>query len=83
MKAKVFLATIISFVIFLLVTFAATAEATISSIDLGTLGGYGSIAHSINDKGEIVGYSLIDGYHEHAFIWIKGRMVDLQIRMYG
>lgn len=50
--------------------------------DLGSLGG-GSQANAINEKGQIVGMSGIGvrtatgGEIEHAFLWQKGRMVDL------
>jgi probable HAF family extracellular repeat protein len=47
--------------------------------DLGTLGGDSSYALSINDSGEVVGYSLLAGNTtRHAFTWTAaGGMVDL------
>jgi probable HAF family extracellular repeat protein len=55
-------------------------------IDLGTLGsGMESAALSVNNAGEVVGFSTYDttpansfvGAHTHAFIWDKGIMRDL------
>ncbi len=51
--------------------------------DLGTLGGAGSQAHDINDRGQIVGDADTaakddDGdYVQHAFVWENGKMTDL------
>jgi probable HAF family extracellular repeat protein len=53
--------------------------------NLGTLGGPGSDARGINDRGQVVGTSLLrprangrpDDYPSHAFLWEKGRMRDL------
>lgn len=50
--------------------------------DLGTLAGNGdfqSAADAINDNGEIVGYSDVDGQHvHHAFLLESGgKMQDL------
>ena len=50
--------------------------------DLGTLGGYDSHATSINDLGQVAGYSEISlvGNQYHAFQWVKGRgMIDLGV----
>lgn len=45
-------------------------------VDLGTLGGSSSVATGINDRGEVVGWSTAsDGLH--AFLWRRGRMIDL------
>jgi probable HAF family extracellular repeat protein len=49
-------------------------------IDLGTLGdGYTiSEALAVNDRGQVVGYSMLAGLGpEHAFLWEHGRMRDL------
>ncbi len=46
--------------------------------DLGTLGGFGSEADSINYRSEVVGYSNLPGGQRHAFFWnVSGGMVDL------
>lgn len=46
--------------------------------DLGTLGGYNSVAYGINDSGQIVGTSDVAGVR-HAFLWKPRdrRMTDL------
>jgi probable HAF family extracellular repeat protein len=55
-------------------------------IDLGTLGGFQSNAVSVNDYGQVVGFSAVDttpdpfsflGATTHAFLWEKGIMRDL------
>lgn len=48
-----------------------------SVIDLGTLGGVDSVARSVNDAGDIVGYSQIAGGAKRAFIYQAGVMYDL------
>ena len=45
-------------------------------IDLGALGPYGSTATALNDKGDVVGYSYVNGAN-HAFLWSNGAMRDL------
>ena len=48
--------------------------------DLGTLGGSYSSAEAVNDLNQVVGQSSIsDNYSQapHAFLWKRGRMVDL------
>lgn len=46
---------------------------------LGTLPGYSnSIAHAINNAGQIVGYSWNQrGVDDHAFIWEEGNFIDI------
>jgi probable HAF family extracellular repeat protein len=44
--------------------------------DLGALNGETSYATSINNSGQVVGYSSCDGYN-HAFLWQNGAMQDL------
>lgn len=45
--------------------------------DLGTLGGIGSWATSINDNGQVIGQSYTKDNAEHGFIWENGKMADL------
>ena len=46
--------------------------------DLGTLGGTLSVATDMNDKGQIVGWSQLEGSSDNrAFIWENGVMTDL------
>jgi len=46
-------------------------------IDLGTLGGTGSEATGINDRGEVVGWSLDGDGNTQAFHWQNGNMTGL------
>jgi probable HAF family extracellular repeat protein len=50
---------------------------TYEIIDLGTLGGTGSDARSINARGQVVGWSRTASGAAHAFLWEKGIMTDL------
>jgi probable HAF family extracellular repeat protein len=50
-----------------------------SITDLGTLGGDDSRALGINDEGQIVGTSHTSAGYYHAFLWIKGQMIDLGV----
>ncbi|HUP30513.1 MAG TPA: hypothetical protein VM122_10105, partial [Usitatibacter sp.] len=58
------------------------ASPSYSIVDLGALGPRGSIALTINNRGDIGGYSAAvppgaaDWYH-HAFLWQNGTMLDL------
>ncbi|BAY27000.1 hypothetical protein NIES2100_68200 [Calothrix sp. NIES-2100] len=46
--------------------------------DLGTLGGNGSSAYSINNLGQVVGYSDVEnGFPRNAFLWQDGVMKSL------
>ncbi|MCX5671716.1 MAG: PEP-CTERM sorting domain-containing protein [Planctomycetota bacterium] len=45
--------------------------------DLGTLGGTQSDAYDVNNAGQVVGYLLIPGGIQHAFLWQDGTMRDL------
>ncbi len=51
---------------------------TYSVVDLGTLGGTGSVAEAINQSGQVAGQSLTQGnLAKHAFLWQNGAMTDL------
>src|SRR5438094_3003719 len=46
--------------------------------DLGTLGGTFSFAGGMNNRGEVEGLSTLPGdTAKHAYLWRKGRMIDL------
>lgn len=45
--------------------------------DLGTLGGSGSDAYSINDRGQIVGSAETKAGRRHAVLWENGKVRDL------
>jgi probable HAF family extracellular repeat protein len=45
--------------------------------DLGTLGGNRSVAHGVNNRGQVVGVAETAGGEMHAFLWNSGTMVDL------
>ena len=45
--------------------------------ELGTLGGGRSNAQAINNRGEVVGFSLTAAGQGHAFLWQSGVMTDL------
>lgn len=47
-------------------------------VDLGTLGGPVSAAAAMNDRGEIVGWSLTAAGEQHPFLWRNGAMIDLR-----
>jgi probable HAF family extracellular repeat protein len=46
-------------------------------IDMGTLGGNHSRAYSVNNAGQVVGFSSRSDKQSAAFLWEKGRMMDL------
>lgn len=66
-------------ILFFVLTFALPAVAQNYSItDIGTLGGTYSIAVSINDYGEVVGYSSTLKGETHAFLYLRDRtLLDL------
>jgi probable HAF family extracellular repeat protein len=45
--------------------------------DLGALGGKYSVAHAINDAGQVVGDSLTSAGERHGFLWQNGKMEDI------
>ena len=54
------------------------AQSNFVTIDLGTLGGSRSSAVAVNDAGQVVGWSGLDGAGAHAFSWTAaGGMIDL------
>jgi probable HAF family extracellular repeat protein len=49
-----------------------------NAIDLGTLGGFQSVAYGVDEAGDVVGYSyLSDNATTHAFIYSNNVLVDL------
>jgi probable HAF family extracellular repeat protein len=44
---------------------------------LGSLGGFGTVASDINDRGQVVGLSRVAPSGHHAFLWENGTMTDL------
>src|SRR5262245_28612439 len=59
--------------------FAARAATAVEIVDLGTLGGFQSVATLVNAHGQVVGQSWTAGDAElHAFFWTPtGGMIDL------
>lgn len=54
-----------------------TPEADYEVLDLGTLGGSGTIPRALNDVGQVVGCSQTATGTWHAFVWSDGIMRDL------
>ena len=50
---------------------------TYNIIDLGTLGGFSSVALGVNDKGQVVGSADTTQGLRHAYLWENGVMTDL------
>jgi probable HAF family extracellular repeat protein len=59
------------------VTLAAPSVTLYQVTDLGTLGGPFSQARAINNRGQIVGFSLNSDFDLRAFLWQAGAMRDL------
>lgn len=70
--------TLVTLVVLQLFVSQSVTAAAYTITDLGTLGGYGSYAYGINDKGQVVGYSQTEvGWHHKPFLWENGVMKDL------
>lgn len=50
---------------------------TYNIIDLGTLGGFSSVALAINENGQVVGSADTPEGKRHAYLWENGVMTDL------
>jgi len=46
-------------------------------LDLGTLGGPDGWAASVNERGQVAGWALVDSTVQHPFLWESARMIDL------
>lgn len=56
---------------------SSTVAQTYTVTNIGTLGGNDSVALSINDLGEVVGYSKTADGEVHAFRYFRGALFDL------
>jgi probable HAF family extracellular repeat protein len=69
--------TTIGILCFMLAFTSPTVAQTYTITDIGTLGGTYSAAFSINDYGEVVGYSATADGEIHAFRYFNGTLLDL------
>jgi probable HAF family extracellular repeat protein len=67
----------ITFVCFALAFTSSTVAQTYTVTNIGTLGGNDSVAVSINDLGEVVGYSKTADGEVHAFRYFRDAIFDL------
>ncbi len=65
------------FVAGLLLAVHANAAAEYTVTDLGTLGGNHAEANGLNNRGQVVGWSLDADGRNQAFVWQNGRMTGL------
>ena len=76
--SKVVLVTLLTMALATLGVLPLFASEQYQIIDLGTLDGTETEAHLINNRGQVVGGSTLEGeYGPHAFLWEKGVMTDL------
>jgi probable HAF family extracellular repeat protein len=61
----------------MLMPFFAASESEYDVIELGTLGGSNSAAFGMNDRGQVVGWSLDSSNRAQAFVWQNGTMTGL------
>ena len=61
------------------ITAAPSADHQYTVTDLGSFGGLFTEPQSINDRGQIVGYSQDTNANRHAFIWQRGKMARLGV----
>ncbi len=57
-------------------TYAFISDDGMTTTDLGSLEGYASHAEAMNDRGTVIGWSMVNRL-KHGFIWRDGEMVDL------
>jgi probable HAF family extracellular repeat protein len=60
----------VSFLLSLMIVAASLSAAQQYTVtDLGALGGNSSVGLALNNAGQVVGYSYINGSEYHAFVW--------------
>jgi probable HAF family extracellular repeat protein len=76
--SKVVLVTLLTMALATLGVLPLFASEQYQIIDLGTLDGTETEAHLINNRGQVVGGSTLEGeYGPHAFLWEDGVITDL------